>query len=134
MYYGFPSGFTRGLCKLARLPYDSKMVCPFTLTLTHQGQIRIQKKKIKSFYQVKGHKELQLQEIDLRSRPKVNTVNGGRNLMAKILVYTRGCSPFPMNTYVYEDGSCSARLASSYYTLRKHFANGSYIRAANLDS
>ena len=51
--------------------------------------------------------------------------------MAKILVYMSGCSPFPMNTS--EDGSCSARLASSYYTLRKHFANGSYMRAANLN-
>ena len=32
-----------------------------------QGQIRIQKKDIKTFYQVKGYNELQLQEIDLRS-------------------------------------------------------------------
>ena len=45
-----------------------------SLTHSHHGQIRIQEKEIKSCYQVKGYKELQLQENDLRK--KENTVNG----------------------------------------------------------
>ena len=72
-----------------------------TLAHSHQGQIRIQKKEIKSFYQVKGHKELQWQEIDLRSRPKVNTVNGGKKTDVKKIGLHERLQSFP-NKHMYK--------------------------------
>ena len=96
------------------------------LTLIHSypGQIRIQKKEIKSFYQVKGHKELQLQEIDFRSRPKVNSERGKKTDVKKIGLHER-LQSFPNEHLCIRGGklfcnACHELLSTKKSILQNH--------------
>ena len=91
-------------------------------THSHQSPIRIQKKEIKSFYQVKGHKELQFTAgVRSQKSTQVKYSERGKKTDVKRLMYSRCCSPFPMNTYVQEEGSCTLMLATSYSSVRRAF-------------
>ena len=95
-----------------------------TLIHSHQGQIRIQKKEIKSFYQVKGHKELQLQEIDFRSRQGKYSERGKKTDVKKIGLHER-LQPFPNERLCIRGGklfcnACHKLLSTKKSILQNH--------------